>query len=274
MTARAGTASMVTGLSLVGAVVLASAVGHFTLSDPNLQTFSETLRPPSPAHLFGTDDLGRDVIARTLAATWLDLALALGATAVSVTVGIVVGTLAGYLGGWPERVSLRVADFVIAFPFVVLVLVIIAIVGPGPLGIFAALTAGGWAYYARISRAELLVLRERQFIQAAHTLGFSPRRVMFRHALPNLLRPGLVYSMSDAVMNILFVAALSFLGLGVRPPTPEWGAIISDGQAYLLSAWWITTLPGVVLTLVGLGFTLIGDALGERLGTRVERVAR
>jgi peptide/nickel transport system permease protein len=264
----------IAGISVIGLVVVASAVAHFVYGEPNQQDYTATLQAPSLSHPFGTDDLGRDVLARTLAATWLDLALALSATIVSVTVGVTVGTIAGYVGGWPERVILRIADFVIAFPFIVLVLVIIAIIGPGVTGMFVALICGGWAFYARFARAELLVLRERQFIQAAQTLGYSNRRVMFRHALPNLLRPSLVYSMSDVVMNILFVAALSFLGLGVRPPTPEWGAIISDGQGYLLSAWWITTLPGVVLMIVGLGFTFIGDALGERLGTRGEMVTK
>jgi peptide/nickel transport system permease protein len=265
---------LIAGVSVIALVVVASAIGHFVYGEPNQQDYAATLQSPSLAHPFGTDDLGRDVLARTLAATWLDLALALSATIVSVTIGVTVGTIAGYVGGWPERVILRIADFVIAFPFIVLVLVIISIIGPGITGMFVALIAGGWAFYARFARAELLVLRERQFIQAAQTLGYSNRRIMFKHALPNLLRPSLVYSMSDVVMNILFVAALSFLGLGVRPPTPEWGAIISDGQSYLLSAWWITTLPGIVLMIVGLGFTLIGDALGERLGTRGELMTK
>jgi peptide/nickel transport system permease protein len=273
--ARGSTSVLLTvGLALIGLVLLASAIGHFVYSDPNHQDYSATLQSPSLSHPFGTDDLGRDVLGRTLAATWLDLALALSATFVSVTLGVTLGTFAGYLGGWIERVIMRIADFVIAFPMVVLVLVVIAIIGPGVLGMFIAIVAGGWAFYARFTRAELLVLRERQFIQAAETLGYSKRRVMLRHALPNGVRPSLVYAMLDVVMNILLVATLSFLGVGVRPPTPEWGAIIADGQAYLLSAWWITTLPGVVLMIVGLGFTFIGDSLGERLGARGPAVAK
>jgi peptide/nickel transport system permease protein len=273
--ARGSTSVLLTiGLALIGLVLLASAIGHFVYADPNHQDYSATLQSPSLSHPFGTDDLGRDVLGRTLAATWLDLALALSATFVSVTLGVTLGTFAGYLGGWIERVIMRIADFVIAFPMVVLVLVVIAIIGPGVLGMFIAIVAGGWAFYARFTRAELLVLRERQFIQAAETLGYSKRRVMLRHALPNGVRPSLVYAMLDVVMNILLVATLSFLGVGVRPPTPEWGAIIADGQAYLLSAWWITTLPGVVLMIVGLGFTFIGDSLGERLGARGPAVAK
>jgi peptide/nickel transport system permease protein len=154
----------------------------------------------------------------------------------------------------------------------VFVLAIIAVVGQGVIGLVIALVSIGWALYARVSRAEMLVLRESQFIQAAQTLGFPTRRVLFRHAIPNLLRPIAVFSCSDVVFNILAIAGLSFLGLGVRPPTPEWGAIISEGQGYVLSAWWISALPGLVVVVVGLGFVLVGDALGERLGLRREAI--
>jgi peptide/nickel transport system permease protein len=145
-------------------------------------------------------------------------------------------------------------------------------VGQGIFGLVVALVSVGWALYARVSRAEMLVLRETQFIQAAQTLGFSSRRVLLRHAIPNLLRPIAVFSCSDVVFSILAIAGLSFLGLGVRPPTPEWGAIIASGQDYVLSAWWISALPGLVVVFVGLGFVLVGDALGERLGVRREAV--
>jgi peptide/nickel transport system permease protein len=261
------------GLSLIGLVLLASALRPLFLPPPNQQDLLATLAPPSLAHPFGTDDLGRDVLSRTLAATWLDLALGIGITFVAVVVGVTVGTLAGYIGGWVDRVITWVVDAVIAFPYLVFVLAVITIVGPGVAGLAIGAIGATWAFYARLSRAEMLVLREKQFIQAAGTLGFSRRRVMLRHGLPNLIRPIAVYSMSDVVQNILAVAALSYLGLGVPPPTPEWGAIIEDGNAYLLTAWWISTLPGLVVVVVGLGFVLIGDGLGERLGVRTEAVA-
>jgi len=262
------------GIAIIVFVLVGSLAGHFVLPAPTLQDFTATLQPPSLAHPFGTDDLGRDLLSRTASATWIDLSLAVCATFLGIGIGVVVGTGAGYLGGWLERLIMRIADFVIAFPYIVLVLAVIAIIGPGITGMFIALVSAGWAFYARVARAELLVLREQQFIQAAQTLGFSKRRVMFRHAVPNLLRPCVVYSMSDMVFNILFIAALSYLGLGVRPPTSEWGAIISDGQTYLLSAWWISTLPGLVVVLVGVGLSLIGDAMGERLGPRGEPLAK
>ena len=126
----------------------------------------------------------------------------------------------------------------------------------------------GWSIYARLTRGEMLVLREQQFILAAETLGFSRKRIILRHAMPNLLRPNLVFSMADFVLNILLAASLSFLGLGVQPPRPEWGAMVAEGQNFLLNAWWITTLPGVVIVIVGIGLSLIGDGLAERLGER------
>jgi peptide/nickel transport system permease protein len=256
------------GIALIALVCLASLVGHFVYPHPNEQDLAQALRSPSLEHPFGTDNLGRDVLARTLAGTWIDLGIAVGATYLSVVVGVVVGAVAGYLRGWPERLIMRLVDVIIAFPFMVLVIAIVAIVGPGIKGVFLGLAIGGWAFYARLARAEMLVLKEKSFVQAAQTLGYSHWRVIWRHAIPNLIRPPLVYSMSDIVANILFVASVSFLGLGVQPPTPEWGSIIADGQTYLLTAWWITTLPGVVVVIVGIGFSLVGDGLADRLRTR------
>jgi peptide/nickel transport system permease protein len=255
-------------------VVVASLIGRIVLGEPNEQNFLATLQPPSAAHPFGTDELGRDVLSRTLAATWIDLAFGTMITAISVTVGLVIGSVSGFIGGWVERLVMRFVDAVISFPFMVFVLAIVAVIGPGIAGLLVALSSLGWAFYARLSRGEMLVLRETQFIQAARTLGFSRRRILLRHALPNLLRPIAVYSMSDIVFNILAIAGLSFLGLGVPPPTPEWGAIISDGQTYVLSAWWISAMPGLVVVIVGLGFVLVGDALGERLGVRRDSVTQ
>jgi peptide/nickel transport system permease protein len=269
---KPATGVLVIGLGLIGFVLVISAIGHFTLPNPNEQDLLNTLQPPSVDHPFGTDELGRDVLSRTLAATWLDLSFGLLVTALGVTIGVLVGSTSGYVGGWFGRIVMRITDAVVAFPFFVFVLAIIAVVGPGVTGLVIALVSVGWAVYARVSRAEMLVLRETAFIQAAQTLGFSSRRVLIRHAVPNLLRPIAVFSCSDVVFNILAIAGLSFLGLGVRPPTPEWGAIIASGQAYVLSAWWISALPGLVVVIVGLGFVFVGDALGERLGVRREAV--
>jgi peptide/nickel transport system permease protein len=257
------------GLALLGLVLAASAIGYFVLPSPTALNLEAALAAPSIHHLFGTDDLGRDVLSRTLAATWLDLGVAFLATYSGVVIGVLLGTMAGYLGGWPERLIMRLTDLVIAFPFIVLVIAIVAVIGPGIEGVAIGLIAAGWAFYARFSRAEMLSLREHEYIQAAQTLGFSRRRVVLRHALPNIIRPSLTYSASDMVLNILYIASLSYLGLGAQPPTPEWGAIISGGQQYLLTAWWISTLPGLVVVVVGVALVLIGDGLADRF--RVQR---
>jgi peptide/nickel transport system permease protein len=189
-------------------------------------------------------------------------------TYVPLVTGVVLGALAGYFGGWVDSVIMRLVDVVIAFPFLVLVIAILAVVGPGLKGMYIAVLAVGWSMYARLTRAEMLVLREQQFVLAAQALALPRRRVIFRHAVPNVLRPNVVFSMADFVLNILLAASLSFLGLGVRPPTAEWGAMVADGQNFLLNAWWITTLPGLVIVVVGIALSLIGDGLAERLGER------
>ena len=169
----------------------------------------------------GTDNLGRDIFSRVVYAARVDLQIGLILTYVPLVYGVILGAVAGYFGGRSDSVIMRLVDVVIAFPFIVLVIAILAVVGPGVKGIYIAVLAVAWAMYARLTRAEMLVLREQQFMLAAEALGFSRRRIIFRHAIPNLLRPNLVFSMADFVLNILLVASLSFLGLGVRPPTPS-----------------------------------------------------
>ena len=166
-------------------------------------------------------------------------------TYVPLVLGVVLGLVAGYRGGWLETVVMRAVDVVVAFPFIVLVIAVIAIVGPGLLGVYIGITVVGWALYARLTRAEVLVLKEQQFVLAAKSLGYSNTRIMFRHLLPNVIRPNLVFSTLDIVLNILVLASLSFLGLGVQPPTAEWGLMVAEGQTFLLTAWWISTLPGL-----------------------------
>jgi peptide/nickel transport system permease protein len=160
---------------------------------------------------------------------------------------------------------MRLVDTLIAFPFLVLVLAIVGMVGPGLLGVYIGIIVVSWTIYARITYSEMLVLRERQYILAARTLGYSDWRILIRHAIPNLLRPNLVVSLVDVVLNVLALASLSYLGLGVKPPTPELGSLIAGGQPYLLTGWWITTLPGLVVVLLGVGFSLVGEAVADRL---------
>jgi peptide/nickel transport system permease protein len=260
-----------TGVTILGIVALAAIFAPLVAPDaPNAQNLAGAFQPPSWAHLMGTDNLGRDIFSRVVYAARVDLQIGMIMTYVPLVTGVVVGALAGYFGGWVDTLIMRLVDVVIAFPFLVLVIAILAVVGPGLKGMYIAVLAVGWSMYARLTRAEMLVLREQQFVLAAQALALPRRRIIFRHAVPNLLRPNIVFSMADFVLNILLAASLSFLGLGVRPPTAEWGAMVADGQNFLLNAWWITTLPGLVIVIVGIGLSLIGDGLAERLGERFQ----
>lgn len=262
-------ATLYAGLGILGFVALAAIFAPLIAPDPpNAQNLANAFQPPSFDHLMGTDNLGRDIFSRVVYAARVDLQIGFITTYVPLVYGVILGAVAGYFGGWVDSVIMRLVDVVIAFPFLVLVIAILAVVGPGVNGIYIAVLAVAWAMYARLTRAEMLVLREQQFMLAGEALGFSRRRIIFRHAIPNLLRPNLVFSMADFVLNILLVASLSFLGLGVRPPTPEWGAMVAEGQNFLLNAWWITTLPGIVIVVVGIALSLVGDGLADRLGER------
>jgi peptide/nickel transport system permease protein len=257
------------GAGILGVVALAAIFAPLVAPyAPNQQNLADAFQSPSWGHLMGTDNLGRDIFSRVVYAARVDLQIGVITTYVPLLTGVVLGAIAGYFGGWVDTVIMRLVDVVIAFPFLVLVIAILAVVGPGLKGLYIAVLAVGWSMYARLTRAEMLVLREQQFVLAAESLGFSHRRIIFRHAVPNLLRPNIVFSMADFVLNILLAASLSFLGLGVRPPTAEWGAMVAEGQNFLLNAWWITTLPGLVIVIVGIGLSLIGDGLAERLGER------
>jgi peptide/nickel transport system permease protein len=255
------------GIAIIGLIVALSAFYPLLgLAPPNAQNYNAVLEAPSWSHPFGTDDLGRDLLSRTLAGGRIDLPVAVLITLLSVVIGVALGALAGFVGGWVDVVVSRVADTVIAFPFIVLVIVVITIFGPGLKGVIIGVPMVGWAVYARLTRGEMLVIREQDYMRAAEVLGYSRRRALLRHALPNVWRPALAFSMVDVVLNILLVASLSYLGLGVQPPTAEWGGIIAEGQQYLLTDWWVSTLPGLVVVLVGVGFSLVGDAVADILG--------
>jgi peptide/nickel transport system permease protein len=264
---RPGLLSMVIGsallLVIVAAALLAPVIAPYA---PNRLDISNALAPPSWAHLMGTDEVGRDVFSRVLYGARLDLLVVLFVTYVPLPIGVLLGAVAGYFGGVTDMVISRAADVVIAFPFLVLVIAVVAIMGPGLWGASIGIIVGGWAMYARLARGEMLVLRERQFMLATRALGYSHARAIVRHALPNLMRSSIVFSAVDVVINLLLLAGLSFLGLGVQPPTAELGAIVASGQPYLLTAWWIATLPGLVLVALGVAVSMVGDVIGDRWG--------
>jgi len=222
----------------------------------------EQFEPPGPAHLFGTDSLGRDVFVRTFATARLDLALAL----VGVTIPLLLGTIIGALLGSTKTIVVSVLwqvviDAINAFPFIVLLIGVLGIVGTGLQGLLIALLVTSWARYARIARTRALTLREVEFVQATEVLGYSRRRVLLRHFLPNVYSETLAYGLSDFVLVIITVAGLSYLGLGVRPPTPEWGGMMADGRLFLQRAWWITVFPGLALSFTAIAVALIAESV-------------
>lgn len=247
-------------LVLLLAALLAPVIAPY---GPNDLDFLHSLSPPSASHLMGTDDTGRDVFSRTLYGLRVDLLVVVAVTYVPLPIGLLVGALAGYFGGVVDILLSRLTDVMIAFPFIILVIAVIAIVGPGLTGIVIGIPIIAWALYARLARSEMLLLREQPFMLATTGLGFTRRRAIFRHALPNLLRVCLVYSTVDMVVNLLVLAGLAFLGFGVQPPGAELGTIIADGENSLLSAWWVATMPGLVLVLFGVAVGLVGDGLSD-----------
>jgi peptide/nickel transport system permease protein len=255
------------GTGILGLIVLAGVFAPWlTPYDPYNQDLLNALQPPSWAHLFGTDMYGRDIFARVLYGIRIDMQIGFFTTYVPLTYGVMLGALAGYHGGWFDAVLMRIIDVAVAFPFLVLIIVIIAILGPGVHNIYVAVFLVAWAMYARLARSEMLVERTKDYVLAARVLGFGSGRIVLAHALPNIISSSIVFSMSDFVLNILLVSGLSFLGLGVQPPAPEWGAMIAEGRDFILDAWWICTLPGLVVVLTGTALSLVGDGLARRLG--------
>lgn len=257
------------GVGLVAIIALAAILAPIlTPYSPIVGDYHAALAPPSLSHPFGTDNLGRDVFTRVLYGARVDLQIGLITTFVPLVYGLILGAVAGFYGGWFDRILMRFVDVAIAFPFLVIIIVIVAILGPGIRNMYIAVFLVGWTMYCRLARADMLVIREQEYLLAAKALGFGNLRIVFRHALPNLIANSLVFAMADVVLNILLASSLSFLGMGVQPPTAEWGAIVADGRDFLLQAWWISTLPGIAIVLTGLGFSLIGVGLSTMLGRR------
>jgi peptide/nickel transport system permease protein len=260
-------------LTLVAGATILLLVIAATLAAPLLTSYNpDTIDPLHPlahpmtgGHLLGTDQYGRDVLARMLFGGRLDLLIAFGATGVTLVCGTLIGLVSGYFGGRLDAVLMRIVDLFFAFPFFVLVIAIVAMLGPSLLNMFIAIWLTSWISYARITRGHTLVAKSQEYVLAAKALGYRHRRVMLRHILPNVVSFVIIFAMVDAVGNVLLGAALGFLGLGASPPSPEWGVMISDGQSYILTSWWLSTLPGIAIVLVGVGFSLLGDGLADLL---------
>jgi peptide/nickel transport system permease protein len=261
--------SLITGSTIL-LVVIVACLGAPLLTHYNpttLDPLHPLAAPFSAGHVLGTDEYGRDILSRILFGGRIDLLIAFGATGVTLVVGTAIGLVSGYFGGFVDTLIMRVVDLFFAFPFFVLVIAIVAMLGPSIFNMFVAIWLTSWISYARITRGHTTVVKNREYVLAAKALGYRHVRVMLRHILPNVVSFVLIYAMVDAVGNVLLGAALGFLGLGAKVPSPEWGAMISDGQNYILSSWWLSTFPGVAIVIVGVGFSLLGDGLADLLRT-------
>ena len=233
--------------------------------DPIALDLAVGLQPPSLAHPFGTDQLGRDILTRVIFGARIDLQIGAIGVAVPLVIGVLVGLVAAYYGGWTDAIISRIIDVVIAFPFLVLVIAIVAMLGPGLINLYIAVTLVSWVLYARIVRGETLALKARPFVMSARGFGFSDLRIMFRHILPNAVAPAFVFGMSDFVLDVQLGATLSFFGLGVQAPTPEWGLMIAESRNLMLTAPWAVVFPGLAIIALSFFVSLVGDALADNV---------
>jgi peptide/nickel transport system permease protein len=258
--------ALIAGLVIILVIIgLAIAAPLLTSYNPIAQNLNDTLQGPSARHLLGTDQLGRDVFTRLLYGARVDLKIGFIAVLFPFVLGTVLGSLAGYFGGWVELVVMRLVDIVVAFPFYVLLIALVFVLGPGESSIYIAITIVGWVSYARLVRAEILVAKRQEYVLAAKSGGLSSLRIMGRHLLPNVISQAIIYAMSDIVQDILAIVTLGYFGLGIPPPTAEWGSMINEGQNFLTTHWELATIPGLAVVIVGLGLSLIGDGLADLL---------
>jgi peptide/nickel transport system permease protein len=259
------------GLALtLAALVAALAAPWLAAHDPLRTDFAASLKPPGTSgHLLGTDQLGRDLLARVLHGARLALFIGVCTAVVTAIVGGLLGLVAGFVEGWPSAVLMRLADVQLSFPFILLALTINAIVGLGLRNIIFSLSAAGWVVYARVVRGEVLSVTQRDFVHAAAALGVGRGRLLFRHVLPNVAPSIIVVASLQFSQFIVAEAAISFLGFGVQPPTPAWGSMLSESRDFLYVAWWLAAFPGAALALTALGVNLLGDWLRDTLDPKL-----
>lgn len=267
---------------MVGAAII--AVGIFVAVaapllapfDPAAQDILGSMRGPSwlpggaPGHLLGTDQVGRDVLSRIIYGTRISLSIGLLTVALSAPFGMAIGLLAAYYGGWLDDLTMRLADAQLAIPFLLLAIAIVSVLGPSVANIILVLGIASWVIYARVVRAEVLSLKQKEFVEAARVLGASDARILLRHILPNTIVPVTIIATFAVAHMILVESSLSFLGLGVPPPTPTWGGMVGDSRDYLTSAWWLPVFPSLAIATVVLGINFLGDWLRDALDPRMK----
>jgi peptide/nickel transport system permease protein len=265
------------GMLVVLAVMLAAVAAPLVAPfDPLEQDIGQRLREPGwqdeqgRVHLLGTDHLGRDILSRVVFGSRIALLVGLAAVVISGVLGMLIGLVAGYFGGRLDDFLMRLADIQLAFPFILLAIAVIGVLGPSLRNIIIVIGVSSWVVYARVVRGEVLSIREREYVHAAVALGSRPWRVLMTHVLPNTFTPWLVVATLDMARVIVIESALSFLGLGVQPPTPTWGGMLADGRVYLSTAWWLATFPGLAILVTVLGINLLGDGLRDTLDPRLK----
>lgn len=258
--------SLMAGIGVIGFLVLVAILAPVIAPyDPIKQNLENALASPGPAHWLGTDKYGRDVLSRLIWGARVDLRIGFLAVIIPFVVGSILGGLAGYFGGWFDTVVMRIVDIFFAFPFYVMVIVLVFVLGSGEASIYLAIAAVSWVSYAKIVRGEVLVAKKQDWVTAAKLGGMSDARILTRHIGPNVLSQAIIYGTSDVVMDIMAIVTLGYLGLGIAPPTPEWGSMILDGQEFITTHWMQATIPGLVVVLVSLGMSWLGDGLSDLL---------
>jgi peptide/nickel transport system permease protein len=256
---------LIGGGMFLALVLIAVFAPLLTPYEPQDQNYDITLQSPSLDHPFGTDNFGRDIFSRVLYGARIDLRVGIIAVLPPFIIGIILGSLAGYYGGFLDTLIMRLLDLVQAFPFLVLIIAIVSVLGPGLNNMYIAVAIVAWVVYARLIRGGVLVEKQKDYVVAARAIGNHDRHIMLRHLLPNTIVPSIIFATADIALYILLAAALSFLGLGAKPPTPEWGAMITEGQPFMTTAWWMSALPGLAIVITGIALSLIGDGLSDVL---------
>ena len=258
--------SLIAGIVIVGALILVAIFAPvITPYSPTTQNLTDVLQGPSGAHWLGTDQFGRDVFTRLIWSMRVDLRIGFLAVLIPFVVGSILGGLAGYFGGWLDLIVMRLVDIFFAFPFYVMVIALVFVLGAGETSIYLAIATVSWVSYAKIVRGEVLVAKQQDYVMAARLGGFSHVRVLARHIGPNVLSQAIIYAMSDIVQDIMAIVTLGYLGLGIAPPTAEWGSMISDGQQFITTHWEQATIPGLAVVVTSLGLSWLGDGLSDLL---------
>jgi len=262
-------AELLVGCLLLAVIVVGAVFAPLLTSfDPTKPNVAQALQGASSTHLFGTDNLGRDIFARVLYGARSDLTIAISAVVAPFIIGCVLGVITGYFGGWVDNIIMRIADIFTAFPFFILVISLVFILGNGTRSIFIAITVVSWVAYTRIVRGEAMVVRNKEFVLASQVGGISKIRILARHMAPNVISQAIIYAMSDIVMDIGVIVTLSYFGLGIVPPTPDWGSMMADGQQFLAGGYYgMTLFPAAAVILTSLALALIGDGLAHTLRT-------